>query len=80
MLGYGVVVSVVDDAELAQHIAADGRFDGPVVAVVALAFAVEPFHVENLGTEALEDDANVLNAQVLFLIDAQLVDEQEELL
>lgn len=80
MLGNGVIVAVVDDAQLAEHVAPDRGLDRPVVAVVALALPIEALHVEDLGAEPLEDDADVLDAQMLLLVDAELVDEQQELL
>lgn len=69
------------DSECLLHSLSLARsyLDSPVVAVVALALAVQSLHVEDLGAEPLEDDADVLDAQMPFLIHAQLIDEQEEL-
>jgi hypothetical protein len=67
MLRDGVVVVVVDDAELAHHVAANGGLQGPVVSVGALRRSVETFDVDDLRVETLQDDAEVLDAKVVRL-------------
>lgn len=57
-----------------------GTFNGPVVAVVAFALAVQSLDVQYLGAEPLQYNADVLDAEVPFLVDAQLIDQQQELL
>lgn len=80
MLGDRVVIPVVNYPELPQDIAPDDRLDRPIVALLALALAIQPLDVEDLGTESLQNDADVLDAKMMLLIDRQLVDQQQKLL
>lgn len=80
MLGDRVVVPVIDHPELPQDIAPDDSLYRPIVALLALALAVQSLDVEDLGAEPLEDDADVFDAEVVLLVDRQLVDQQQEFL
>ena len=80
MLTDGVVVGVVYHPQLPHHLPPDGRLYCPVVHFTVLLLPVQLLHVKDLGGEAVEDDPNVFDAQVVLLVDGQLVDEQQELI
>lgn len=80
MLRDRVVIPVIDYPELPQDIASDDRLDRPVVALLALALAIQPLNVEDLGAESLQYNADVLDAKVVLLIDRQLIDQKQKLL
>ena len=69
VLADAVVVAVVDDAELPHHLAADGRLYCPVVHVTLFLLTVELLHIEDLGAETVEDDANVFDGEMSLLVD-----------
>ena len=75
----GVVVGVVDHPQLPHHLPPNGRFYRPVVHFTVLLLPVQLLHVEDLGGQPVEDDPNVFDAEVVLLVDRELVDQQEEL-
>ena len=64
----GVVIRVVDDAELSHHLAPDGGFDCPVVHLVVLLLALKLLNVEDLAAEPLQDDTDVLDGEMVLLV------------
>ena len=62
MLRDGVIVAVVNHAELPQHVTPDNRLDRPVVTLLALALAIQPLHVQYLRAKPFEDYTDVLDA------------------
>ena len=80
VLADGVVVAVVNHTQFPHHVTSDRGLYRPVVCVVrSLNFAFEPFHVDDLGAQPVEDDSDVLDGQVMVLIDGQLVHQQQKL-
>lgn len=61
VLGYAVVVAVVNDAHLLEHVAPDGRLDGPVVAVGRLVVTVQTFNVHDFRIKPFQYDTDVLD-------------------
>ena len=79
VLADGVVVGVVDDAQLPHDFTPDGGLDRPVVDVAVLLLAVQLLHVEDLTAQPVEDDADVLDGEVMLLLGGQLVHQQQKL-
>jgi hypothetical protein len=79
VLADGVVVGVVDDPQLAHHLAPYRGLNCPVVDVAVLPLPLQPLDVQDLGAEPVEDDADVLDGEVALLVDRQLVDQEQEL-
>ena len=69
MLTDGVVVGVVYHPQLPHHLPPDGRLYCPVVHVTLLLLPVELLHIEDLGAETVEDDANVFDGEMSLLVD-----------
>lgn len=80
MLGDRVVIPVIDHPELPQNIAPDDGLYRPIVALLALALAIQSLDVEDFGAESLQNDPDVLDAEVMLLIDRQLVNQQQKFL
>ena len=74
-----VVVGVVDHPQLSHNVPSDGGLDSPVVDVAVLLVTRQLLHVHDLGAEPVQDDANVLDGEVVFLVYRELVHQQEEL-
>jgi len=75
----GVVVGVVDDPQLSHDVTPDGGLDSPVVDVTLLLVAGQLLHINDLGAQPVQDDPDVLDAEVVFLVDGELVDQEEKL-
>ena len=75
----GVVVGVVDDPQLSHDVTPDGGLDSPVVDVTLLLVTRQLLYINDLGAKPVQDDPNVLDAEMMFLVDRELVDEEEEL-
>ena len=75
----GVVVGVVDDPQLSHDVTPDGGLDSPVVDVTLLLVAGQLLHINDLGAQPVQDDPNVLDAEMMFLVDRELVDQEEKL-
>ena len=75
----GVVVGIVDHPQLPHHLPPNGRFYRPVVHFTVLLLPVQLLHVEDLGGEPVQDDPNVFDAEVVLLVDRELVHQQEKL-
>ena len=75
----GVVVGVVDDPQLSHDITPDGGLDSPVVDVTLLFVSRQLLHINDLGAQPVQDDPDVLDAEMMFLVDRELVDQEEKL-
>ena len=75
----GVVVGVVDHSQLPHDVTPDGGLDSPVVNVTLLFVSRQLLHINDLGAEPVQDDPDVLDAEMVFLVDWELVDQQEKL-
>ena len=65
----GVVVGVVDDAQLSHNVPPDGGLYCPVVDVAVLLVPGELLHINDLGAEPVQDDPDVLDAEMMLLVD-----------
>ena len=75
----GVVVGVVDDPQLSHDVTPDGGLDSPVVDVTLLLVSRQLLHINDLGAQPVQDDPDVLDAEMMFLVDRELVDQEEKL-
>ena len=75
----GVVVGVVDDPQLSHDVTPDGGLDSPVVDVTLLFVSRQLLHINDLGAQPVQDDPDVLDAEMMFLVDRELVDQEEKL-
>ena len=65
----GVVVGVVDDPQLSHDVTPDGGLDSPVVNVTLLFVSRQLLHINDLGAQPVQDDPDVLDAEMVFLVD-----------
>ena len=72
----GVVVGVVDDPQLSHDVTPDGGLDSPVVNVTLLFVSRQLLHINDLGAQPVQDDPDVLDAEMMFLVYRELVDQQ----
>jgi len=78
MLWDCVIIPVVNHTELPQNIAPYDRLDRPIVALLALALAIQPLDVEDFRADSLQYDVqyNVqYDAKMMLLVDRQLIDQ-----
>ena len=68
MFADGIVIVIVDHAQLPHHVTADGGLQGPVVRVRAFAGPIQPFNVDDFRVETFQDDSDILDRQVLRLL------------
>ena len=79
MLANGVVIAVVNHPKFSHGLSPNGGLNGPIMRVAGLHLPLQHSHVNDLGTQAVQDDANVLDGQVGRLFKGQLINQQQEL-
>ena len=79
MLTDGVIVTVVNHTEFSHDVSTNSCFYGPIVNVTIFLFPVQFFYIKYLGTESVENDANVFYCKMMFLVNWKLVNQQQKL-
>ena len=73
MLTDGVIIAIVNHTEFSHDVSTNSCFYGPIVYVTIFLFPVQFFYIKYLGTESVENDANVLDGEMVLLVYRQLV-------
>ena len=68
MLTDGVIIAIVNHTEFSHDVPTNSSFYGPIVYVTIFLFPVQFFYIKYLGTESVENDANVFYCKMMFLV------------
>ena len=68
MLTDGVIIAIVNHTEFSHDVSTNSCFYGPIVYVTIFLFPVQFFYIKYLGTESVENDANVFYCKMMFLV------------
>ena len=64
MLANSVVIAIVDNAELSHDLSTNGSLNGPIMRIAGLDLPLQHAHIDDLGTQPVQDDPNVFDWQV----------------
>lgn len=79
MLANGIVIAVVNHPKFSHGLSPNGGLNGPIMRVRGLHLPLKASHVNNLRTQPVQDDANVLDGQMGRLFKGQLIYQKQEL-